>query len=97
MHAVTVDCLMPLVNCSRATQDHAAAIQYLQQLLAALETIIGCPNVEVVHLLGLSSRFPRPTTQSSAAQNNFGSWLLQMHYPVPEEISWCRIYILFCC
>ena len=47
MHAIIVDCLMPLVNCSRAIQDHAAAIRHLQQLLAALELIIGCHSVEV--------------------------------------------------
>ena len=47
MHAIVVDCLMPLVNCSRATQDLPAAIRYLQQLLAALEVIIGCHSVEV--------------------------------------------------
>lgn len=73
MHAVIVDCLMPLVNCSRATQDHAAAIRYLQQLLADLETIIGCPSVEVVLLLGLPSGFTRPMTQSSATQDNLAS------------------------
>ena len=61
MHAVIVDCLMPLVNCSRATQDHAAAIRYLQQLLAALEIIIGCPSVEVVLLLFLVSGLPMPS------------------------------------
>ncbi len=50
MHAIIVDCLMPLVNCSRATQDLPAAIRYLQQLLAALDVIIGCHSVEV-HIL----------------------------------------------
>ena len=56
MHAIIVDCLMPLVNCSRATHDYAAAIRYLQQLLAALEIIIGCHSVEVVLLLEIIFR-----------------------------------------
>lgn len=50
MHAIIVDCLMPLVNCSRAIQDHAAAIRYLQQLLAALELVLGCHSVEAILL-----------------------------------------------
>jgi len=61
MHSVIVDCLMPLVNCCRATDDTAEAIKHLQQLLAALEVILGCHTVEVMILrlsesLGLAGR-----------------------------------------
>ena len=47
MHVTVIDCLMPLVNCARATQDAPGAIRYLQQLLSAIETMYGCQTVEV--------------------------------------------------
>ena len=47
MHVAAIDCLMPLVNCSRAVDDKAQAIKHLQQLLSALEAVYGCHTVEV--------------------------------------------------
>ncbi len=47
MHVAAIDCLMPLVNCSRAVGDQAQAIRHLQQLLSALEAVYGCHTVEV--------------------------------------------------
>ena len=47
MHVATIDCLMPLVNCSRAVGDPAQAVKHLQQLLSALEAVYGCHTVEV--------------------------------------------------
>ena len=47
MHVAAIDCLMPLVNCSRAVGDQPQAIKHLQQLLSALEAVYGCHTVEV--------------------------------------------------
>ena len=46
-HVAAIDCLMPLVNCSRAVGDPPQAIKHLQQLLGALEAVYGCHTVEV--------------------------------------------------
>ena len=46
MHVAAIDCLMPLVNCSRAVGNPAQAIKHLQQLLSALEAVYGCHTVK---------------------------------------------------